>query len=128
MATMKWGSDAFCAQKGFENFAPFCKNGKATDPTKDWSGYTGPSTGYAGSGGNYALKVPVHLRSLSGVLLVGVIALVANEVNPQVGLALAFLLFLDVGLTIFAGSNGLFDKLGGGLAAGGVSASGTTIA
>lgn len=66
-------------------------------------------------GGGKTLVIPNHLHSLAGVLIVGVIALVVNEFQPQIGLALAVLLLLDVGIQIFAGDAGLAKRLAGGL-------------
>lgn len=45
-------------------------------------------------------KQPVHLRALAGVFVVGTIALVLNEVNPTLGVSMAGILLLDVGLSL----------------------------
>lgn len=47
-----------------------------------------------------AKKLPVHLQSLTGVFVVGSIALVLNEVSPTLGVSMAGILLLDVGLSL----------------------------
>lgn len=47
------------------------------------------------------LKTPIHLKSLAGVFVVGTISLVLNELNPTLGVSLAGILALDVGMSLF---------------------------
>lgn len=65
--------------------------------------------------GNETITVPTHLHTLAGVVIVGTIALVANEFSPQVGLALGLLLLLDVGVNVFAGGTSLSKRIAGGI-------------
>lgn len=79
------------------------------------------------TGGAATVKTPQHLRSLAGVFIVGTISLVLNELNAQLGVAMAGILLLDVGMSTFApiktGAGvvqpALFDRLGTSLFAGG---------
>jgi hypothetical protein len=73
------------------------------------------------------VKTPQHLRSLAGVFVVGTIALIVNELAPQFGVAMAGVLALDVGMSVFAPQRAaggavqpaVFDRLGSALFAGG---------
>lgn len=70
-------------------------------------------------------KQPAHLRALAGVFVVGTLALVLNEVNPTLGVSMAGILLLDVGLSLtMPGSSStsggqptasLVDHIGGAL-------------
>lgn len=51
-------------------------------------------------------KVPVHLQSLTGVFVIGSIALVLNEVSPTLGVSMAGILLLDVGLSLLVPAKG----------------------
>lgn len=84
-------------------------------------------------------KAPVHLRSLAGVFIVGTIALVLNELNPELGVAMAGVLLLDVALGLVAPQtnaaggtqHAVFDRVGQSLFNGGpvtVPAKGTVLA
>lgn len=82
----------------------------------------------ASAGTKPVVKTPQHLRSLAGVFVVGTVALIVNELQPQFGVAMAAVLALDVGVSVFTparASNGatvqpaLFDRIGSALFAGG---------
>jgi hypothetical protein len=65
--------------------------------------------------GKERVPVPQHLRSLGGVFVAGTISLVANEISPGLGVALALILGLDVFTYTLLGKGGLFNRLGGGV-------------
>lgn len=56
----------------------------------------------ATSSSGATLKTPQHLKSLAGVFVVGTISLVLNELNPTLGVSLAGILALDVGMSLFS--------------------------
>lgn len=64
------------------------------------------SKGKTPASGKAKKKVPVHLQSLTGVFVVGSIALVLNEVSPTLGVSMAGILLLDVGLSLLVPAKG----------------------
>lgn len=61
------------------------------------------------TGAGQTVTVPTHLRSLGGVFIAGTVALVVNEVNPEIGL----LMGLGLGF-VTLGSTDVFSRIGGG--------------
>jgi hypothetical protein len=74
-------------------------------------GGTTPATTIPMKGGA-PLKVPTHLRQFAGVLLMGTIALVVNEIDPGLGMAFGILILVDTGVEGLA--NSLSTNLFGG--------------
>jgi hypothetical protein len=74
-----------------------------------------------GKGVTPAVKYPAHLKSVAGVFIVTTIALALNEVNPTLGVSMAGLLLLDVGLSLYGhgGSSSVIDRVGGAVFNGG---------
>lgn len=74
-----------------------------------------------GKGTTGAVKFPAHLKSVAGVFVVTTIALALNEVNPTLGVSMAGLLLLDVGLSLYGhgGSSSVIDRVGGAVFNGG---------
>ncbi len=97
------------------------------DPKTGMMGPVGPVG--PGDAPAYAVKAPRHLRSLAGVFIVGTLALVLNEIEPQLGVAMAGILLLDVSLGLLAPQRtsagtqpAVFDRVGRGLFAAGATA------
>lgn len=63
----------------------------------------------------HTIRVPNHLRTLGGVIIVGVLALIVAEFSPGLGVAMALILAFDILATTVFNRGGLASRLGGGV-------------